>query len=75
MYGWLFDKGGHPKNIELFSMDMSVSYKAGRKDYFPHSQEVYDRFHIKKLLNEAVNSVRQKEVHEMDSLKKQNIFG
>jgi transposase len=70
LYGWLFDKGGHPKNIELFSMDMSVSYKAGRKDYFAHSQEVYDRFHIKKLLNEAVNSVRQKEVREMDSLKK-----
>jgi transposase len=44
LYGWLFDKGGHPKNIELFSMDMSKSYKAGRQDYFAHSQEVYDRF-------------------------------
>lgn len=39
--------GGHPKNIELFSMDMSKSYKAGRRDYFPNSEEVYVRFHIK----------------------------
>ena len=70
LYGWLFDKGGHPKNIELFSMDMSKSYKAGRRDYFPNSEEVYDRFHIKKLLNEALNSVRSKEVKEMDTLKK-----
>jgi transposase len=70
LFGWLFDKGGHPKNIELFSMDMSVSYKAGRRDYFANSQEVYDRFHIKKLLNEAVNEVRKKEVVEMHTLKK-----
>lgn len=68
-YGWLFDKGGHPKNIDLFSMYMSVSYKAGRKEYFPNSEEVYDRFHIKKLLNEAVDLVRRKEVREIDTLK------
>jgi hypothetical protein len=23
-YGWLWDNGGFPSNIELFSMDMSV---------------------------------------------------
>jgi transposase len=70
LYGWLFDKGGHPKNIELFSMDMSKSYKAGRKENFAHSQEVYDRFHIKKALNEAVNDVRKKEVVHCEELKK-----
>jgi len=70
LYGWLFDKGGHPKNIELFSMDMSKSYKAGRQDYFAHSQEVYDRFHIKKALNEAVDFVRRAEVKHCEALKK-----
>lgn len=70
LYGWLFDKGWHPKNIELFSMDMSKSYKAGRKENFAHSQEVYDRFHIKKALNEAVNEVRKKEVVYCEELKK-----
>lgn len=27
-YGWLWDKGGFPGDIELFSMGMSTSYKA-----------------------------------------------
>lgn len=70
LYGWLFDKGGHPKNIELFSMDMSKSYKAGRESYFSHSEEVYDRFHIKKALNEAVDMVRKQEVIHCEELKK-----
>ena len=36
-------------------MDMSKSYKAGRRENFPNSEDIYDRFHIKKMLNEAVN--------------------
>jgi transposase len=70
LYGWLFDKGGHPGKIELFSMDMSKSYKAGRESYFAHSEEVYDRFHIKKAVNEAVDKVRKSEVKHSESLKK-----
>lgn len=50
-------------------MDMSVSYKAGRAEYFAHSEEVFDRFHIKKALNEAVDSVRKQEVKYSDELK------
>jgi transposase len=67
---WLIEKNGLPENIELFSMDMSVSYKAGREEYFSHSEEVFDRFHVKKALNEAVDSVRKKEVKESEELKK-----
>ena len=69
-YGWLWDKGGLPGNIELFSMDMSKSYKAGKNEFFAHSDVVFDRFHIKKGLNEAINSIRNEEVKEIDSLKK-----
>ena len=47
-YGWLFDKGKHPQKTELFSMDMSKSYKAVRRENFPISEDIYDRFHIKK---------------------------
>lgn len=67
---WLVKKNGLSENIELFSMDMSVSYKAGRAEYFSHSEEVFDRFHIKKALNEAVDSIRKKEAKESDELKK-----
>jgi transposase len=69
-YGWLWDKGGFPGDIELFSMDMSTSYKAGRQAFFAHSEVVYDRFHIKKGLNEAINKIRVEEVKETESLKK-----
>jgi transposase len=68
-YGWLFDKGGHPKNIELFSMDMSKSFKAVKREYFAHSEVVFDRFHIKKALNEAVDKVRKSEIFEFEILK------
>lgn len=67
---WLVERGGTPENIELFSMDMSVSYKAGRAEYFKDCDEVYDRFHIKKCLNEAVDKVRKAEVKHSDELKK-----
>jgi len=70
LYGWLFDKEGHPKNIDLFSMDMSVSYKAGCRENFAHSEIVFDRFHIKKVVNEAVDKVRKAEVKHCDNLKK-----
>lgn len=67
---WLIKQGGAERNIELFSMDMSVSYKAGRAEFFKDSEEVYDRFHIKKCLNEAVDKVRKEEVKHSEELKK-----
>ena len=70
LHNWLIEKGGLPKDIELFSMDMSTSYKAGRADHFPESEVVFDHFHVKKALNEAVDSVRKEEVKHSDDLKK-----
>lgn len=67
---WLFEKLGRPKNIELISMDMSKSYKAGHREYFSHSEVVFDRFHIKKALNESVDAIRRQEVLDCEELKK-----
>jgi len=67
---WLIKKHGLSENIELFSMDLSVSYKAGQKEYFEKSEVVFDRFHIKKALNEAVDTVRKQEVAYSSELKK-----
>lgn len=69
-YGWLWDHNGHPGNIELFSMDMSKSYRAGQKENFAHSDVSFDRFHIKKCLNKAINDIRNEEVKNVESLKK-----
>lgn len=69
-YGWLWDKGGFPGNIELFSLDMSKSYKAGQQSYFAHAEVVFDRFHIVQSLNKAINKVRIRELKTTESLKK-----
>jgi transposase len=67
-YGWLWDNNGYPGNIELFSMDMSVSYQPGQKEYFAAAEVVFDRFHIKKGINKALNLVRIEDVTRVESL-------
>jgi transposase len=59
---WLRSLGLDTHHVEIFSMDMSKSYQAGREKYFPKSELVFDRFHIKKLLNELLDKVRKREV-------------
>ena len=61
---WLYQKGGNPKKISFISMDMSKSYQAGAYQFFPRSEIVFDRFHIKMGINKAVNTVRGNEVAE-----------
>lgn len=65
---WLLSMGFTQERVELFSMDMSKSYQAGRELYFPKSEVVFDRFHIKKLLNECLNKVRRREVKTNNKL-------
>jgi transposase len=67
---WLKAKGGSCENIKIFSMDMSKSYKAGQKEFFGDSAVIFDRFHIKKAVNEAVDKVRRLEAVENEELKK-----
>lgn len=69
-YQGLFDRMGDPNFITLISMDMSKAYIAGQQQYFVGAQVVFDRFHIKKALNEAVDQVRKKEVRTVEELKK-----
>ena len=69
LYEYMLTKGGDPQKVELFSMDMSKSYKAGHQKHFAHSQVVFDRFHIKKAVNEAVDKVRKAEAKYSQELK------
>ncbi len=54
-------KGVNSKQIKNICMDMSPSFIAGAMDEFPESAIVFDRFHIVKLLNEAMDDVRKRE--------------
>jgi transposase len=53
--------GGRAEAIEAFCMDMSPAFQKGRADHFPDARVTFDKFHLIKLLNEAVEEVRRQE--------------
>ena len=60
---------GKADNIKEVSVDMSPAFKKGIDNNFPGAAIVYDKFHIIKHLNEAVNKVRIAETVEEKILK------
>jgi transposase len=62
-------KGVEADQIKELSMDLSPAFIAGAKESFPAAQITFDRFHIVKLLNEAMNKVRMDERKEHAALK------
>jgi transposase len=66
---YLKNKSIETKNITHFSIDMSPAFIAGIGKYFPNSAIVYDRFHLKKLLNESMDTLRKLERKEHELLK------
>jgi transposase len=65
----LENKGVEKEQIEQISMDLSPSFIAGAAEAFPSAEITFDRFHVVKLLNEAMNQVRISERKEHDALK------
>ena len=57
----LVEKKGKIENIEAISMDMSKSFISGALTHFPKAGIIFDKFHIFKALNEAVDTVRKLE--------------
>ena len=55
----LESRGGDRKNIEIVSMDMSPSFISGYFEFFGHADLVFDKFHIIKMLNEALDNTRK----------------
>lgn len=68
-YEYLFDHSGDPNFIKQVSIDMATGLKAGVEEFIPNAEIVYDRFHIKKELNKAVDQVRIQEAKENEELK------
>ncbi|MCK5849058.1 MAG: transposase, partial [Caldisericia bacterium] len=52
-------QGGNILNIKDVSMDMSPSFIQGCKENFPLAEITFDKFHIIKLVNHAVDLVRR----------------
>jgi transposase len=53
---------GKPEQISDVSCDMSPAFIKGVRDCFPVAEITFDRFHILKIINEAVDKVRREEV-------------
>ena len=62
-------QGGNIFNIKDVSMDMSPSFIQGCKENFPLAEITFDKFHIMKLVNHALDLVRREESKTQSSLK------
>lgn len=49
------------KAIELVTMDMSEAYEVTVRGYCPGAQIVFDRFHVQRLVSDAVDETRREE--------------
>lgn len=65
----LSDHGGHSEKITNVSCDMSPAFIKGVKQSLPDAQITFDKFHILKVINEAVDKVRKEESKEEVLLK------
>ena len=61
--------GGDPERITEASVDMSQAFIRGLGDHFPNAHLTFDRFHVMKLLGEAVDEVRRREVKDHPELR------
>jgi transposase len=58
----LLKHNGHPKAILQAAIDMSPAYIKGVKENLGNAQIVFDKFHVVREVNEAVEHVRRAEV-------------
>lgn len=66
----LLAHGGRPERITDLCMDMSAGYLRGARRHLPEAEIVFDKFHVMKLVNEAVDEVRRAEQKERPELKR-----
>ncbi len=62
--------GGRPEQIQEACCDMSPAFIAGIGETFPQAEITFDKFHVMKIINEAVDQVRREEQKEHPELKK-----
>ncbi len=62
-------QGGSAAWIREICMDMSPAYMKGAREEFPRAGITFDRFHVAKLMNQAVEQVRRAEQKRRPDLK------
>ena len=61
---------GDPSNIREVCCDMSPAFISGVEKHFPEAHLTFDKFHVLKILNEAVDEVRRQEQQSRPELKR-----
>lgn len=54
-------------NVEAAAMDMGPAYVAATRTQAPQAAIVHDKFHVAKLLNDAVDQTRRAEHHQLQA--------
>lgn len=65
----LENKGTPPEQISRVCIDLSPAFIRGVTDEFPSAQITFDRFHVKALLNKAMDEVRKSQRRQHQQLK------
>ena len=52
---------GSSKNINNFCCDMSPAFISGIENTFPNASITFDKFHVMKIMNDAIDRVRREE--------------
>jgi transposase len=61
--------GGRREAVTDASIDMGAAFEAGIKQNFPNAEITFDKFHVVKLANEAVDQVRREEARNNFQIK------
>ncbi|MGC8901316.1 MAG: transposase [bacterium] len=61
--------------VKAVCMDMWAAYRASVERYIPHAIKVFDRFHLVKHLNEAVDEVRKQMVRQLYANERRTVKG
>ena len=64
----LIEHKGDPKAIEVMCCDMSPAFISGIEKQFPEAQLTFDRFHVMKVINDALDKVRRGEIKDRPEL-------
>lgn len=66
---YLENKGCLPEQVKQVCIDLSPSFISGVSKEFEKASIIFDRFHVKKLLNKAMDEVRKQQAGEHKILK------
>jgi transposase len=63
------------KHIKAVAIDMANSYSAWVKEILPDADIVYDHFHVIKLMNERMNTLRKSTMNKLEENQKKELKG